>query len=121
MYWPHRAERQVWQKKAGQAEQQSQGAKQGQETCSPRFVRAASIQVICWVKLVVHAQIVYPGKEEEAGEPRETKGPERWLGEPRACGPAYSWRAGRSGQEQGSGIQRKGFLLWDGAGHHFQP
>lgn len=33
----------------------------------------ASIRVICWLKLGLHSLISYPGKEDEAGEPRGTR------------------------------------------------
>lgn len=124
-YWPHRAESvQVWQEEAGRA---SRAAKPGSEAGAANLLSPlvrASIQVICWVKLGVHAQIVYPGKEEEAGEPRETrktKGPEVAGG---AWGPVTSLfhgRAGRSGAGTGLRNPEERFLAVGWCRHHFQP
>lgn len=124
-YWPRRAESvQVWQEEAGRASRAARpGSEAGAANLLSPLVRA-SVQVICWVKLRVHAQIIYPGKGEEAGEPRgtwKTKGPEVVGG---ARGPVTSLfhrRPGRSGAGTWLRNPEERFLAVGWCMQRFQP
>lgn len=117
MYWPLGAGcLQGWQEEAGRA---SRAARPGSKAGAANLLSlllCASIQVVCRVRLGVHVQIIYPGKEEEAGEPRGTWEMERTEVLVGAWRPVTrfllgSWEVG--------GKNSKGFLLWDGASSAF--
>lgn len=124
-YWTLRAGcLQGWQEEAGRA---NRAARPGSEAGAANLLSLlfrASVQVICWVKLGVHSQIIYPGKEEEVGEPRRTweiKKPEVLGG---AWGPVTSLlhgRAGRSGARTGLRNPEQRFLALGWCMQCFQP
>lgn len=124
-YWAHRAESvQGWQEEAGKA---SRAARPGSEAGAANLLSplvCASVQVICWVKLGVHTQIIYSGKEEEAGEPRgtwKTKGLEVVGGAWGLVTSLFHERAGRSGAGTGLRNPEQRFLAVGWCMHHFQP